>query len=152
MTHLLVTAHYLEAADSLFDLDDKARIARRTMYVVRANLVKQFALIPVINRNDVNSVKNLAIEAGVCLEAEMDTLEANAREGREAFYKAGAHLPYMDCIPVVNQADLEAIVRLIEEFGWSGFPVYPLNLNAFQDALTLNQGNFGIHLAEGKLS
>ena len=40
---------------------------------------------------------------------------------------------------MVNQADLEAIVKLIEEFGWSGIPVYPLNPNLFQDALTLNQ-------------
>ncbi|GFS44057.1 hypothetical protein Acr_00g0088250 [Actinidia rufa] len=69
----------------------------------------------------------------------MDTLEANAKRGREAFYKAGARLLNMDAIPMVNQADLEAIARLIEEFGWSGLPVYPLNPNPFQDALTLNQ-------------
>ena len=72
MTHRLVKAHNLlvkfrEAVDSLVDLDDMARIARRTMYVVGANLVRQFSLIPVINGNDVNSLALETSNPGIVL-------------------------------------------------------------------------------------
>ncbi|GMQ05441.1 hypothetical protein CsSME_00050463 [Camellia sinensis var. sinensis] len=61
-------------------------------------------------------------------------LKANLRREVRSVHNWGRQLVQKPKIPVVTELHVQYIARLIDEFGWTGTPIYPMDIMLFLNA------------------